>query len=137
VAAERKALEIVCEGCGAETFARREPVYEGFARKGERFVCVSCGRQYADEKALPLRTRKAPAVFGPEDAPSRVDIFSGEEAPRNCRRCAHYTVNPFTQRCGLHRRVVQATECCPDFAAEEAAEGRAGGRGAPPGGVKE
>ena len=26
-----------------------------------------------------------------------------------------YVVNPFTQRCGLHNRVVQATDYCDDF----------------------
>ena len=32
-----------------------------------------------------------------------------------CRYCAEYVVNPFLQRCGLHRCEVQATDTCPHF----------------------
>jgi hypothetical protein len=118
---ERRALEILCSACGAETLARREAVYEGFAKKGERFVCISCGHVYGAESELPLRHRGAPAVFGPEDAPRKPDLFRGEEPPRTCRRCAHYLVNPFTQRCGRHLREVQATDSCAEFAARDGA----------------
>jgi len=43
------------------------------------------------------------------------DIFAEDEKGRNCRYCKHYVVNPFTQRCGLHGRTVEATDTCEDF----------------------
>ena len=43
------------------------------------------------------------------------DIFSACEKQRCCRYCKHYVVNPWTQRCGLHERNVEATDLCDDF----------------------
>jgi len=110
-----KAVGIVCAACGAETFVKREPVYDGFVKVGERFRCVSCGHEYGDEKDVPFRTPEAPKVFGADDAPGTVDVFTEDEKNRNCRHCRHYVVNPFTQRCAHHRKEVEATDLCPDF----------------------
>lgn len=115
--------EILCVGCGAETLVRPEPVYEGFTRKGEQFVCVSCGHVYASEDDLPGSAGAAPgaSIFTEADRSPRADIF-GEQEILNCRRCRHYVVNPFTQRCGLHGRRVAATDSCSDFSAAESEE---------------
>ena len=108
-------LEIVCSGCGAETLVRREPVYEGFTRKGERFVCVSCGHAYPDRAAVPFKARKAPSLFTEADRIARPQVFAADEKGRTCRHCRHYVVNPFTQRCGLHGKTVEATDTCGEF----------------------
>ena len=110
-----KGVEIVCTGCGRETLLRREPVYDGFVKKGERLLCASCGHEFAGEAEVPFKARKTVSVFGEDDRPRTVEIFKGDEKGRNCRYCKHYVVNPFTQRCGLHHREVQATDCCEKF----------------------
>jgi len=103
-------VEIVCSVCGADTFVRREPDYDGFVKKGEKFVCTSCGHRYASEAEVPFKQKKSIAIFGEDDKLKKVEIFKSDEIGRNCRRCKHYVVNPFTQRCGLHNRIVQATD---------------------------
>jgi hypothetical protein len=69
----------------------------------------------------------APKIFSDDDKPAAPKVFSEDEkavAPkvfkegekgRFCRYCRHYVVNPFTQRCALHRRAVEATDTCPQF----------------------
>ncbi|MBM4143943.1 MAG: hypothetical protein FJ225_10195 [Lentisphaerae bacterium] len=114
--------EIVCAACGAETLVRREAVYDGFKRVGERFVCVSCGHAYAAEAEVPFKAAKRTAVFSEADRTRSADVFAADEKGRNCRHCRHYVVNPFTQRCGLHLRRVEATDACGDFEPPPAAD---------------
>jgi len=108
-------LEIICSACGADTFLRREPEYDGFVKKGEKLVCVSCGHIYASEAEVPFRQKKNISIFNESDKFKKVEIFKSDEAGRNCRYCLHYVVNPFTQRCGLHNKIVQATDLCDKF----------------------
>lgn len=108
-------LEIVCSACGAESLVRRVPKYEGFKKVGETFTCVSCGHEYESEDKTPFKTNKAPSIFGEEDRLKKIDLFAVDEKHRNCRYCKHYVVNPFTQRCGLNNRIVQATDFCDKF----------------------
>jgi len=111
-------VEIVCTACGADTLVKREPVYDGFKKTGEQFVCASCGHVYPSEADVPFKQRKKISVFGEDDRSRTVDVFESVEKRRNCRYCRHYLVNPFTQRCGLHMREVQATDVCPEFEKE-------------------
>ena len=108
-------LEIVCVSCGKQSLVRREPVYDGFKKVGEVFVCVSCGHRYEQEADVPFKEQRAARVFTEADRTKAVDVFAGDEKGRNCRHCVHYVVNPFVQRCGLHHRIVEATDCCGDF----------------------
>jgi hypothetical protein len=110
-----KPVEIVCSACGADTLLKREPQYEGFRKVGERLLCTSCGHEYPSEAEVPFRQKRKLDVFTADDAPKVVRVFANDEKGRNCRYCRHYVVNPFTQRCGLHDRVVQATGYCEDF----------------------
>ena len=109
---------IHCAACGRETFLRREPVYEGFRKVGETLQCTSCGHEYASDAEVPYTSASRPKVFSAADLPPRPTLFSGDEQGKNCRHCRHYVTNPFVQRCGLHQMEVQATDCCPDFAAQ-------------------
>jgi hypothetical protein len=120
-------VEIVCSACSEEALLRREPVYDGFRKTGETLTCSTCGHVYADESTVPFKAARDPAVFTDADRSAEVSIFSSDETGRNCRHCAHYVVNPFTQRCSLHQREVQAMDCCARFAA---ATEDAGGGGA-------
>jgi hypothetical protein len=106
---------IVCSECGEDTFVRREPIYEGFKKTGERIVCVSCGHEFSSEAEVPYKEKSGPKIFSDADRSKKVEIFKGDEKGHNCRHCDHYTVNPFIQRCGLHGREVQATDICDDF----------------------
>ncbi len=114
-----KSLEIVCSKCGADTLLKREPVYEGFKKTGEKLACASCGHQFAGEEEVPYKTMKKPAIFGEDDRGKQVRVFGEDEKGKNCRYCAHYVVNPFTQRCGLTQKIVQATDFCGKFEKKE------------------
>jgi len=108
-------VEILCGQCGADTFVRREPVYDGFTKTGERIFCTACGCEYANEDLVPYKVARKPAVFTDSDRSKRVEIFASDEQGRNCRHCRHYVVNPFIQRCAIHHREVQATDICDNF----------------------
>jgi hypothetical protein len=113
--AESLSLEFVCSECGAEALLRREPVYEGFKKTGERLLCSACGHEFESTDQVPFRSKEAPAVFDNGDRPEPVTVFNEDERHKNCRYCKHYVVNPFVQRCDLHRRFVEATDFCPEF----------------------
>jgi hypothetical protein len=127
-------VEIVCAACGEEALLKRESLYEGFKKTGEALSCSACGHSYANEDEVAFKEKKRLNIFGDEDVPEKVnifgdddrsqkvDIFADDERRRNCRYCEHYVMNPFTQRCGLHDREVQATDCCPDFQEEKKEE---------------
>jgi hypothetical protein len=110
-----RSLEIVCSACGTDSLVKRVPKYDGFKKVGETFACVSCGHEYESEDATPFKIKKASSIFGEEDRLKKVDLFTPDEKGKNCRYCQHYVVNPFTQRCGLNNRIVQATDVCEKF----------------------
>ena len=112
---KRRSLEIHCTACGADTLVKREPVYDGFTKTGEVFRCISCGHTFADEDDVPFNASADPKVFGEEDRSKTIDVFKDDEKGRNCRHCRHYVVNPFTQRCGVHEKEVEATDFCDQF----------------------
>jgi hypothetical protein len=108
-------FEIVCSACGAETLLKRTPRYEGFRKVGEVLSCTACGHEFAGESDVPFRDRRAPRVFDDSDRSRPVQVFRDDEKGRICRHCRHYVVNPFTQRCDLRRKVVEATDSCDRF----------------------
>lgn len=118
-----ESLEIKCVACGEDTIVRREAVYDGFKKTGEKFICMSCGHQYLSEDTVPFKQVRGPSIFTENEKPSIPDIFAGKDLS-NCRRCRHYVVNPFVQRCSLHEKEVQATDVCDDFQAPEDVEKR-------------
>ena len=95
-----KQVEIICTACGADTLVKREPKYDGFKKVCERFLCASCGHEYASEADVPFKQQAKPAIFTEADKLKKVDVFRGDDKGHICRYCTHYTVNPFTQRCG-------------------------------------
>lgn len=115
-------LEIICPECHAETLVRKEPVYDGFKKAGEKIFCSSCGFEFPDDQKVPYRKKAAPKVFEESDRPRKIDIFRDDEKEQNCRHCEHYVVNPFVQRCALHEKEVQATDICFDFKKKEEAD---------------
>ena len=110
-----KSIEIMCSECGKDAMVRREPVYEGLNKVGEKFLCSACGYEFEREEMVPFKEKKKLDIFNSDDLLESVDVFSGDEKDRNCRRCKHYTVNPFTQRCGLDHKIVEATDVCEKF----------------------
>ncbi len=109
------ALEIRCTQCGAETLLRREPLYEGFRKVGETLACSGCGHRFPDEASVPYITRPPVAIFSEADRPRTPALFSEADKTRNCRHCAHYLKNPFTQWCSRHKRETEALDVCADF----------------------
>lgn len=110
------ALEIHCTTCGDTTLARKEPVYDGFKKIGEAFVCTACGARFASAEKTPfVQSPARPSVFTEADKPERPAIFCEDERQRSCGWCRHFVVNPFSQRCGLTNKETQATDLCVRF----------------------
>jgi rubredoxin len=96
------AKKIFCPACRQESALKVEKIYHGLTPAGERKVCAFCGYEFADGE--------------PEAIADRPPGWTGDEELRKiCRRCRHYVVNPFVEKCVLHSREVEATDTCPDF----------------------
>jgi hypothetical protein len=110
------AVEIICSNCGADTLLKREAVYDGFTKIGEKRICSSCGFEYASEDEVPFKTRATePQVFTDADRSAPIEVFDEGENSRLCRYCANYIINPFTQFCAHHKKEVAATDTCRQF----------------------
>lgn len=119
-----KSTEIFCDGCGRRTMTRKEAVYDGFKKTGERVICLECGFRYEPGSKVPYaETGKAPAVFSDDDKPAAFSIFADDELRHCCRHCKSYLVNAFDQYCSKHEKKVEATDLCFDFAAADAQNG--------------
>ena len=127
----KQGIEIMCPGCGRESLLKREPLYDGFRRVGEKLSCLACGRTFASEAEVPFKTVRQPRVFDKTDAPAPVKIFKAGEAGRLCRHCADYVVNPFVQRCARRGKIVEATDSCPFFSARPQPADESGAKPAP------
>jgi hypothetical protein len=114
--AEAKPVEIICSACGADTLLVRKPKFDGFTKVGDALVCASCGHEYAAEAEVPFKGKTEVKVFSEADRSAKVEVFREDEKGRICRYCANYIVNPFTQWCGLHKKEVEATDTCAQFA---------------------
>jgi hypothetical protein len=112
-------VEITCQACGSDALLRREPKYEGFRKTGEQLLCSACGHEFKSEEDVPFKAKKTLSIFTEEDVAAKADVFRADEKGRLCRYCEQYVVNPFTQRCGLHDKVVEATDSCEDFTPKE------------------
>lgn len=111
-----KSMEIHCEACGETALVRAEPVYDGFKKTGEAFICLNCGKRYACAEETPfLSAVSRPKVFSDADKPKAPSIFSEDERQRSCGWCAHFVVNPFSQRCGLSNKETESTNLCVRF----------------------
>ena len=111
-----KPMEIHCSVCHQTALVRAEPVYEGFKKTGEVFVCTACGARYASAEETPfMHGDSRPRVFTERDKPRAPSIFSDDERQRCCGWCRHFVVNPFSQRCGLTNKETQATDLCVRF----------------------
>ena len=114
-----------CPSCGEETLFVTEAVYDGFRKTGESHRCTACGQVLKAGptpagKAKPKPANDAWAAFAGEDKPAALNLFDLEaETGRMCRKCKHYVVHPFTQRCMLHDREVAATDTCERFESAE------------------
>ena len=81
-----KSLEIVCSKCGADTLLKREPVYEGFKKVGEKLTCASCGHQASVALINALRYLSASVQSDAEGQPITVASLQKTDAIR-CTQC--------------------------------------------------
>ena len=110
------AVEIICRNCGADTLLKRDAIYDGFTKSGEKLTCSTCGFEYAMESDVPFKEETTEAqIFTEADRSVKVDVFDEDENQHLCRHCANYIVNPFTQFCSIHKKEVQATDTCDRF----------------------
>lgn len=116
-------MEIQCTACGQLTLARAEPIYDGFKKTGEAFLCTGCGARYASAAETPfaLVAPPRPQIFSKADKPHVPCVFSDDERQRSCGWCRHFVVNPFSQRCGLSNKATEATDLCVRFEKKAAA----------------
>jgi ribosomal protein S27E len=111
-----RSMEIQCSGCGEIALVRVEPVYEGFKKTGEVFVCTSCGKRYGTAEDTPfVDAPKKPQVFTDADKETAPSVFDDSERQRCCAWCKHMVLNPFGQRCGVTNRFTEATDLCGHF----------------------
>ena len=108
-------VELRCPACARDSWLLRKPKYEGFTKTGEALTCALCGHEFVSEAEIAFKDSRTPKVFSEADRPRPVKVFRADEQGKMCRYCAEYVVNPFLQRCGLHRCEVQATDTCPHF----------------------
>ena len=108
-------VELRCPACARDSWLLRKPRYDGFTKTGEALTCALCGHVFASEAEIAFKGSRKPKVFSDDDRPRPVKVFREDEKGKMCRYCAEYVVNPFLQRCGLHRCEVQATDTCPHF----------------------
>ena len=120
-------MKQVCPACGEDTLFVTESVYDGFRKTGETRRCTQCGHILRDTGGRkPSAGKTAAPGANPlwdafakdstDDTPALFDIEA--ETGKLCRKCTHYVVNPFTQRCMLHDREVEATDSCEQFSAK-------------------
>ena len=114
---ESKNVEINCAACGREALLVRKAKFDGFKKVGEELTCSACGHVYAAEQDVPFKGQKSVSLFSAADRSRKIDLFVAGEISRLCRHCVHYIVNPFRQWCAHHRRDVEATDTCDQFAA--------------------
>ena len=112
----RKSAEITCLACGRDSLLLRSAKYDGFTKVGESLTCTACGHEYESEDEVPFKEAPAvPSIFSDSEKMEAAVVFAENEGRQLCRHCRHYVVNPFTQRCGLHVKAVEATDSCPEF----------------------
>ena len=121
-------VERFCPRCNRMVLALRKPIYDGFTKIGEAFTCTLCGQKLkpdanpagdpsditASEARLDRSRSQLTSLLG-EVLPDRPTLQDDGSASRLCRYCVHYTINPFRQWCGFHRRDVEATDTCGHF----------------------
>ena len=113
---DKKPVEMICPACSAEALLVRTLKYDGFTKVGETLKCAACGHEFAAEQDVPFKTVRKIQVFDESDAARKIVLFRDDEKQRACRYCTHYLVNPFTQRCAIHKKDVEATDICAQFA---------------------
>ncbi|NLB56085.1 MAG: hypothetical protein GX811_10040 [Lentisphaerae bacterium] len=111
----QKQVEIICPACGSDSLLKREPVYEGLKKTGEKASCSYCGHVFTEPDKIPFKNKATPKIFDKDDLNSAPQIFEEDENKQLCRYCAHYVVNPFIQWCALNKREVEATDTCSKF----------------------
>ncbi len=111
----KEKVEFLCPACQKESILKREPVYEGFRRIGEKLSCLLCRHVFADEAEIPFQPKASNQLFDESDKSKPTGIFSFGEADQICRHCIDYVVNPFIQRCGRTQKIVEATDSCDFF----------------------
>lgn len=126
IGSDRKMLE-KCNACGETGLFLHQAVYDGFTKVGDEKICAACGARQpsAPESTAarpPQKPRLADLVFGTDPLPEKPSLTADASHLQICRRCLHYMVNPFTQRCAVHDQEVQALDSCPQFEMREPTE---------------
>ncbi len=115
------AREITCTACGKHALIRPEPIYEGFKKTGEAYVCTACGHRYPDAASTPFSApRQSPDPFSAEKTALRRDPLAGlfeTDEPRrhSCLWCRHCVTAAFDQRCGFTNRHTDPLDSCDRF----------------------
>lgn len=113
--------EITCTACGAHALIRPEPIYDGFKKIGEAYICTACGHRYPDAASTPFAAAdRKPDLFSAEKAAVKRDplahLFESDLPRRHsCLWCAHCVSAAFDQRCGITNRHTEPLDSCDQF----------------------
>jgi hypothetical protein len=119
-------MKQVCPACGEDALFVTDSVYDGFRKIGETHRCTLCGHviraagggKSASGKSSMPKANPLWDAFAKDETDTGPALFDvATETSRLCRKCKHYVVNPFTQRCMLHDKEVEATDSCEQFEA--------------------
>lgn len=111
-------LEINCTACGKTAFVRAEPVFHGFTKVGEAYICLACGHRYASAAETPFvesTGENGGGLFHATPKKDLADLLGIDGRHHSCRWCAHWILHPFEQRCGLTNKKTESTDECDRF----------------------
>ncbi|MDP3980019.1 MAG: hypothetical protein Q8Q33_01255 [Chlamydiota bacterium] len=93
---------ILCPHCHQETPLKSRKIYQGLTPVGFEYSCGFCQHELAEKE-----------IEWVEAQP--LDVIDTSDAGRICQYCHHYVLNPFTQRCMIWHKDVNATDSCERF----------------------
>ena len=121
-----KKTKIKCPHCGEMTFLREKKIFgDAFAVREIKYFCMFCGGE-----AEPPRGEKGSGkseaaldkfskMLGGEEKVKKFSLGFADGESRFCLHCVNYIKHPFTSRCGLTLKEIEATDRCENFRTKE------------------
>ena len=102
----KKSGIILCPHCSQEAPVKTKKIYQGLKYIGNQYTCGFCQYEFS-ENEIPWAEEKT------------LNVIDTTDTGHICQYCKHYIINPFTQRCLIHQKDVNATDSCAQFIKKE------------------